>query len=660
MYSTASDVIQGSTFSTASSATTTARGSILIGTLGLIGANYDRSTATILSRVVTTLTSTAKAEVSDAELLERFTSCHDDAAFACLVRRHGSLVRGVCRRVLVNAHDAEDAFQATFLVLARKASSLERRAIAGWLHSVAYHVSLRARASAHRRAKHENNVAPPAPRDPMEEITLREAQAILDEELAQMAEKYRAVVVLCCREGLSRDEAAQHLGWIPSLVKSRLEEARELLRTRLTTRGLTVPMMFPLPMLGEAVLPAEVSPHVADLAEEYLRTTVRKLSWIASIVAIVGISAGAFALLPQHPKSTATAEAGIDRAVEEARPAVDQHGDPLPVGAMARFGTVRFRHGHWVYSLSYSPDGKHLASASADQTVRIWDRASGKLLNTVIGHSDQVYFVSYTPDGKRFVSASGSPKDANDGLGLVWDLAKAERVGRLFRSKDPNRFASGLNGFSLSCDGTLFAAGIDQNITIVEVPSGRDRMICTVSEDKASLRSTRFSPDGKKPAAVFEDVGVCLFEVATGKRLWTNTDQRPNFVRYAGEIVFSPDGKSLAIAIDGRHPMRLLDVETGKETCKFENQLAPIAPLCYSKDGKRLFFQFLAWGGGHDLGCGDGERVRIIREGRSHTRLGAFSRWYDVGHGYGSRNSAGRCGDGQGPRHSLRCPLLSE
>src|SRR5690242_16411189 len=186
------------------------------------------------------------AGLSDRELVERFAAGRDEAAFAALLLRHGPMVLCVCRRVLADWHDAEDAFQATFLVLARKAGSLRAGgSVAGWLHGVAYRLALKARVSAARRREREGRAAARPPGDPLAEVSVREAQAILDDELARLPEKFRAPLVLCCLEGLARDEAAARLGWPAGLLKSRLEQARERLRGRLARRGLalSVPLL---------------------------------------------------------------------------------------------------------------------------------------------------------------------------------------------------------------------------------------------------------------------------------------------------------------------------------------------------------------------------------------------------------------------------------
>src|SRR6266849_5161185 len=176
---------------------------------------------------------------SDRELLRRFADLRDEAAFTRLVRRHGPMVLSVCRRLLHNWHDAEDACQATFLVLASKAASRYwQTSVASWLHRVAYHLALKARAAAVRRVGQERHVPDRPVPDPLETITGRELHEILDSELARLPEKYRAPLVLCYLEGATRDEAARQLGCPLGTLKSRVERGRELLRIRLVHRGL--------------------------------------------------------------------------------------------------------------------------------------------------------------------------------------------------------------------------------------------------------------------------------------------------------------------------------------------------------------------------------------------------------------------------------------
>jgi RND family efflux transporter MFP subunit len=182
---------------------------------------------------------------SDAQLLDRFASTGDEAAFELLVWRHQGLVFGVCRRVLQDDHEAEDAFQAAFLTLARKAAAVVRReAVAGWLYRVAYRVALTARTARLRRAGREKSLdaaaTVAAPADPALLPEQRELRAVVDEEVNRLPEKFRAAVALCYLEGKSVEEAAVQLGCPRGTVASRLARARKQLHGRLSRRGLTL------------------------------------------------------------------------------------------------------------------------------------------------------------------------------------------------------------------------------------------------------------------------------------------------------------------------------------------------------------------------------------------------------------------------------------
>ncbi|HTU93615.1 MAG TPA: sigma-70 family RNA polymerase sigma factor [Gemmataceae bacterium] len=176
------------------------------------------------------------AEPTDGQLLERYLSERDECAFEMLVRRHGPMVLGVCRRVLGNSHDAEDAFQATFLVLIRRASSISPRdRVGGWLHGVAYRTALEARRSRTRRRRKE---AQAVPRTPPPEDAAAEWFPLLDTELNRLPINYRLPLLLCDLEGLTRKQAAQKLGWPEGTLSSRLSRGRELLARRLKRHGL--------------------------------------------------------------------------------------------------------------------------------------------------------------------------------------------------------------------------------------------------------------------------------------------------------------------------------------------------------------------------------------------------------------------------------------
>src|SRR4051794_956991 len=193
----------------------------------------------------------------DGELLRRFAEGRDEAAFAALVRRHGRLVWGVALRRTGDYQAAEDVFQATFLALARRAGRLHgRTSLAGWLYTVAARF---ARRSVRRtRPVAVGPIADHRP-GPLDALSARELVAAVDNELARLPEPFRLAVVLCCLDGLSRDEAALRLGCSFGTLKGRLERGRELLRRRLAARGVSLSVVLG----GLVVVPAAVPPEVA-------------------------------------------------------------------------------------------------------------------------------------------------------------------------------------------------------------------------------------------------------------------------------------------------------------------------------------------------------------------------------------------------------------
>jgi RNA polymerase sigma factor (sigma-70 family) len=178
---------------------------------------------------------------TDGQLLEQFVSARDEASFALLLQRHGAMVWNVCRRVLGSTHDADDAFQATFLVLVRKADSIRpREAVGNWLYGVAYRTALEARRRIVRRRAKEQSLQDVPPPESKPEEPWQELWPILDRELSRLADKYRLPIVLCDLEGRSRKEVAQQLAIPEGTLSSRLATARKKLAARLARCGFAV------------------------------------------------------------------------------------------------------------------------------------------------------------------------------------------------------------------------------------------------------------------------------------------------------------------------------------------------------------------------------------------------------------------------------------
>jgi RNA polymerase sigma factor (sigma-70 family) len=193
--------------------------------------------------------------ITDAQLLKRFLSEQDESAFELLMERHGPMVYSLCRRILHDTQDAEDAFQATFLVLARKAASIGKyESLSGWLYMVAYRVALRSRARNMRRSQRERQLNDsPVDRkcmDPADRTALHELSRLVDAELSRLPEKYRTAFILCHLEGKSCAEAAGQLGCPRGTILSRVGRARQQLQARLALHG-WLPASTPLPHLQE-------------------------------------------------------------------------------------------------------------------------------------------------------------------------------------------------------------------------------------------------------------------------------------------------------------------------------------------------------------------------------------------------------------------------
>jgi RNA polymerase sigma factor (sigma-70 family) len=233
---------------------------------------------------------------SDAALLSRFVRGRDEAAFTALVQRHGPAVLGLCRRWLGQEQDAEDVFQATFLVLARKAHTIRRTQSPGsFLFGVALRLARKARAEAARRPPHISEEPAVSP-NPLETLTACELLQALDEELAALPEQYRAPLLLCHLQGRTQDEAARELAWSKATVRRRLARGRDLLKARLVGRGLSLPSF-----LGGSLLAASLtSPASAALLETTARAALKDGAGSAAVTALA--EAGCRALVPARPR----------------------------------------------------------------------------------------------------------------------------------------------------------------------------------------------------------------------------------------------------------------------------------------------------------------------------------------------------------------------
>jgi RNA polymerase sigma factor (sigma-70 family) len=541
----------------------------------------------------------------DDDCLERFIARGDAAAFETLVRRHGPAVFRVCRAVLGDVHAAEDAFQATFLTLARRAATLrKRRSLASWLYKVAHRIAVRARRCEASQARLACTALPRPAVDPADEVSWREVRAIFFEEIAALPERYRAPLLLCCLEGKTRDEAAEQLGCVTGALKIRLERGRKLLRDRLARRGLGLSAGLLATQLtaagAEAAVPTLlsdaavragvgvraggkiadlVSARVAELSEQAVRAfafdslkSVLPAALICGALVAGGVSLllrdGAAEALPDMP---AVAERSADGATianaAESPPArTDVQGDPLPAEAVSRLGSLRLRHGRHATSVRYAPTGKTLVTTGPDG-VRTWETATGKQIHSLTARMSGMSFsgAPLTPDGKHVLTA--------DDAGIhLWEMATAKQV----RSFGNNKYLFGC----LSPDGkrvSALASDDRQTVEVFEVESGK--LLASWSPEGGPRCGIAFSPDGRSVlidgvvragTPPRDDNVLRFFDARTGvERRYINLGTRiPN------RVVFSPDGARLAVICVGEKPFErrlfVLDTATGKDLLRIE------------------------------------------------------------------------------------------
>src|SRR5262245_59663409 len=438
------------------------------------------SVAAPLGRDCRTLARDSLRSMPDHELLTRFAA-GDEGAFAALIDRHGPLVRAICRRRLRDPHLVEDAFQATFLALARLAR-VQRRwdALPSWLFVVARRMAARVERREQRQRRREHAAA-------SRHAEARSARPwddlleVLDAELQRLPEQWRAPLICCYLQGRTQDEAARELGWTLITLRRRLAAAREKLRLRLERRGATLSaglIAAALVPAADAAVPPATCDATAALAAsvvsggaapapiaELLRSSVSaafgraRLWFVPAIAASVLVGAGAiWPFLPQPHAAPPPPE-------QPAKPQAtrDRFNDPLPEGTVARLATIAFKHRGEVSALAFHPDSKSFFSFGKG-SVSEWQLPDGQeLLHFGDGTQDYDRHQFVAAEARKLIDVKvpnpqvrGRPNEPAT-LCTVWDLTTRKIDNQFEINIDRNKKSGNSIEFAMSANGRWLA-----------------------------------------------------------------------------------------------------------------------------------------------------------------------------------------------------------
>jgi RNA polymerase sigma factor (sigma-70 family) len=593
-----------------------------------------------------TTTAPSSRDLSDSQLLACFNARRDEASFAALVRRYAGTVWRVCRGVLRQEQDAEDAFQAVFVLLARKAKSIRKsEAVGSWLYGVAYRIAMGAKRSNSRRREHEQKLAGPMPeQQPQNEAALRELQHLLDEEVQRLGAKYRVPFVLCCLEGLTKVEAARELGWKEGTVSGRVSQARQLLQKRLARRGFTLSAALTAvalthnlasaagpPALVHATVQAiagkaalTLSPEVAALANSLLRTMVvakfKAAALLLSLIALLGgVALAAQQGTPDEkaPEAKAESKVGSPPRAPQPRPLVMSDDAVMSNLAWTSDGKVVASVGETYETVELKDNGGDSRKVLArSNTMKLWDARTGEL-NGRLGQEKKTYItaLAFSPDGKMASIAVSRP-DAKREIRLVdaktWEVKhrwdEEGLVVAIAFSPDGQRLAFG--GSSPVVEHGSFVKLWDvPNAKLIGGTKEKKRDGKEAAEAKGAampvgpptkgapeppekrqatlsqgmVKCLAFSPDGQVLAAGDMDAKIRLFDGQTAEPEGILADHRG--MVYG--IAFSPDGKTLVSGSRDK-TVKFWDIPAGTLRRTQNGNGGWIMAVALSPDGKLL------------------------------------------------------------------------
>jgi RNA polymerase sigma factor (sigma-70 family) len=466
----------------------------------------------VLNRLARKLVAEEAAAWSDGDLLERFVAIKDPNAFSALVERHGPMVLGICKRAIGDSDLADDAFQAVFMVLARRAKSVRNRgSLAGWLFGTARQVSRNAVRAKLRRRRHEQQaiIMPTSDAPHPWDDLLR----VLDEELHRLPECYRQPLIACYLRGRTQDEAARDIGWSLSTLRRRLDKAREILRIRMERRGATLSAG----LFAGALAPAAMANVPAALQQQTVAATIADINGES-------ISGFAAELAKESTAMTITSKlilaAGIIAAtcgivlamgqLEKPRPAngpaiepVAAKPQPSEAPKFVRMGNDAWRH-YSAHQLAFTVDGKKLISAGSG-FIRLWDVETGAQVQHFGGRFGvsplSIDEAAFLPDGKTAIySGTASAERKFAGVAGILNLEKWEHTPLPDLESAPEDRLRLLQPLYTSPDGKMVARLDNRlNIWVWDRKTGKvlHKLEGAVTDKVRDTAAPLFTPDSK-------------------------------------------------------------------------------------------------------------------------------------------------------------------
>jgi len=500
---------------------------------------------------------------SDAELLLSYQTAQSEGAFTQIVQRHGPMVLYTCLRRLGNQHDAEDAAQETFAVLARKAGEI-KGSLSGWLHAVALHTANQTIRTRVRRVRREQELVHMNRRSSPPQGDDGDWKEELDAALVELPDPLREAVILRYLEGLKHEEAAARTGCPVSTTAWRSDKGLNQLRSIMARRGvlLSAGALATLLLQEAAATAAGAGAAVATLTASTATAAGTGGSAAGSVAAVGGVKAAWLTAAV----ATAVVAAGIATSVVLWPTA---RSVPVYTRPAATFnaGKVGVR-GH-----TFALNDRFLATGNSDQTIAVWDVTTRRqVLNLGGDVDDGAIALAFSPTQNVLATAGDA------GVVKLWDLEAGQEMAALPAQPRPSQ----MNSLAFTPDGTLLACG-GWNGTVIVFDLATRQKRYTLPKQPEGVMTVRFSPDGKLAASTSHNGIVKVWDAAAGKPLQTFTAHPAG--GWSG-LAFSPAGLLATGGMDNL--VKIWDWADGTVRTTLRGHTGPVLSVCWSPDGKLL------------------------------------------------------------------------